>query len=584
MISTIRLFAAFCLANSLLVAQPASALGGSVATGVEASDAGVYRVSPIDPSILGELRARHDVWGLGDADGAPYAVVWLEAQDAEALRADGLMVARDEPATAAWRDVTSRLRAAQAALPGKAHRGSGTLPGFPCYRTVEQTFADLEALAAANPTLARWIDLGDSWEKLNGPGAGYDLPALVLGNQASAAPKAPLVVIAAMHARELATAELASRFAEQLVSGYGLDPEATWLLDHREIHIVPQLNPDGRKRAEGGDFWRKNVNNAFCPGSSSRGIDLNRNSTFFWGGPASSGNACSETFRGPSPASEPETLAIEAYLQQVFPDQRGDDMSDPAPPTAEGVFLSLHSFAELVLFPWEGTNTDSPNHAGLRTLGRKFGFANGYTVCQDCLGTASGTTVDVAYGEYGAAAYTFEIGTTFFQSCADFESEILPGNLPALLFAAKAARRPYLEPAGPEVTVAAIAGGPVIAGTAVVLTATADDTRFAGGSPPEPTQAVAAVRYTIDDPPWSVASASMTAADGSFDSSIEAAIASIDTAGLAPGRHLVFVVGEDLDGNLGVPTAVFLDIAGAAPIFSDGFESASTSAWSATVP
>ena len=37
--------------------------------------------------------------------------------------------------------------------------------GYACYRTVEETTADLAQLALANPNLAQWIDIGDSWDK-----------------------------------------------------------------------------------------------------------------------------------------------------------------------------------------------------------------------------------------------------------------------------------------------------------------------------------------------------------------------------------------------------------------------------------
>ena len=92
-----------------------------------------------------------------------------------------------------------------------------------------------------------------------------------------------LFLMAAIHARELTTAETATRFAERLVAGYGPDPDITWLLDYNEIHIVPQVNPDGRKRAEGGVLWRKNTNDSNGSCSPSRiGVDLNRNSSFKW--------------------------------------------------------------------------------------------------------------------------------------------------------------------------------------------------------------------------------------------------------------------------------------------------------------
>jgi carboxypeptidase T len=72
----------------------------------------------------------------------------------------------------------------------------------------------------------------------------------VLTNQAITGTKPIFFLMAAIHAREYTTAESAMRFAEQLVRGYGRDPDATWLLDYTEIHVVPQANPDGRKQAE----------------------------------------------------------------------------------------------------------------------------------------------------------------------------------------------------------------------------------------------------------------------------------------------------------------------------------------------
>ena len=45
---------------------------------------------------------------------------------------------------------------------------------------------------------------------------------------------------------------MATRFAEYLVNNYGADADATWILDHHEIHLMLQMNPDGRKKAETG--------------------------------------------------------------------------------------------------------------------------------------------------------------------------------------------------------------------------------------------------------------------------------------------------------------------------------------------
>lgn len=566
-----RLRSALLLAALLCgLAAPAATAAEELLPG-EAPSHVVARVWTRDLGRVAALAETADLWTYRPQEG--YALVLVSAEEYQALERSGWVVDIDYERTE---------RFARPIEPGPGQVTG--IPGFPCYRTVEETYAALSGLAAANPGIASWVDIGDSWDKNTGPGPGYDVFALVLSNPAVAGPKFPFVLIAAIHAREYTTAELATRFAEELVAGYGTNPDATWIIDHGEVHIIAHLNPDGRKQAEGGKSWRKNVDNDFCANTDSRGIDLNRNSTVFWGGPFSSGSACSETFRGPGAASEPETAAIEAYMAQVFEDQRGPNMADAAPASATGLFISLHSFGELVLFPWEGASTPSPNDAGLATLGRKFGFVNGYLACQDSLPPASGTTVDVAYGVYGVSAYTFEVGDNFFESCTAFQNTILPANLTALRYAAKAARRPYQEPKGPEVLNAVLSATSIEPGDPVTLTATANDTRYASnGCGTEPTQSVASAGYTIDVPPWDGAPLPMAAADGSFNTGIEGLTAALDTSALAPGRHLIYVVADDAAGNRGVPTAVFLDVTLGEEVFSDGFETGDTSAWSLVV-
>ncbi|MEL6765020.1 MAG: hypothetical protein AAFO87_15495, partial [Cyanobacteria bacterium J06607_6] len=184
-----------------------------------------------------------------------------------------------------------------------------------------------------------------------------------------------------------------------------------------------------------------------------------------------------------------------------------------------------------------------------------------------------GTSGDWAYGELGIAGYILELGETFFQPSDDFETAILPENIPALTYMAKAARRPYQTPAGPETVDVELDLPQVVAGKSVVLNALADDTRFDDGEIaedevdtvndlPEPSQDVVAGRYSINEPSWieDVELFEMDAADGDFDSSAETLTATIDTTGWEAGRYTLFVEGQDADGNWGVPTAVFLDV------------------------
>jgi len=81
------------------------------------------------------------------------------------------------------------------------------IPGYPCYRTVQEAYAAAAALAAAHPQLATWIDVGDSWERTQDPTQGHDLMVLRLTNAAVSGPKPRLFVIGSIHAREYAPAE-----------------------------------------------------------------------------------------------------------------------------------------------------------------------------------------------------------------------------------------------------------------------------------------------------------------------------------------------------------------------------------------
>lgn len=520
--------------------------------GIDGAGPWAVRASFSDRKALAALAAEYAPWEVDHVGGTAI----IEVADREAfarLEAAGYRLQIDD-------SLTALLRA-------PLHEpGVSTIPGYPCYRTVEETYAVAANLAATKPNLATWTDIGNSWVKQAGVGPGYDIRVLRLTNRSLPGPKPVMFAMAAIHAREYVTAETLTRFAEFLANGYGTNPEATWLLDHHDFHFVLQANPDGRKFAEAGSSWRKNTNQAYCGATStSRGADLNRNYPFQWGGAGSSGSQCSLTYRGPTPVSEPETSAIVTYVRSIFPDQRdeGGGLSAPAPANATGIFFDLHSYSQLVMWPWGFGTAVAPNNTALRTLGRKLAFFNSYTPMQSVeLYPADGVTIDFSYGELGVASYVFEMGTSFFQSCSTFESTINPTNQQSLLYAAKVARTPYLTPAGPEALSVALSAATVPRGTSVTLTASLNDTRFNNSNGTEPVQTVAAGEVYIDVPPWTAGATpiAMTASDGSFNQTIEGVRATVATSALTVGRHTLFVRGRDSQGNWGPVSAVFLTV------------------------
>jgi hypothetical protein len=136
-----------------------------------------------------------------------------------------------------------------------------------------------------------------------------------------------------------------------MLEHYGIDEEATFLLDNRLMAFIPVLNPDGyeHNRAiapDGGGYHRKNMR----PGVGGHiGVDLNRNygPMEFWDHPngGSSGNPSTQVYRGKSPFSEPELQALKQFIEE-------NDFR-----TA----FNYHCFGSLLITPYGVTNTLPPD-------------------------------------------------------------------------------------------------------------------------------------------------------------------------------------------------------------------------------
>ena len=472
-----------------------------------------------------------------------------------------------------------------ASLNTPPERSSGqvnSIVGFSCYRTVEESYATAEALVAQKPQIAEWLDIGDSRLKQLGQG-GYDLRALHITNRSIPGPKPVLMIQSAIHAREYATAESVTRFAEQLINGYGNNADITWMIDHHDINLVLVANPDGRKVAEVSTtrMQRKNRNPLYCAaGTTTVGVDLNRNYPFDYAGLGSSTNVCNDSYRGPAARSEAESIALTDFVTSIFPDQRAETSSVPPDQTtpvsldASGVYIDLHSNGAGTWFPWGNTSSGAaPNATQLQTIARKMAFLNGLPAARSSdFGAIGGATDDWAFGTLGVAAFTVELssgGTSegFFPNCTAFENNIGPPAVASFFMAARTARAPYRLPAGPDVlnlTAVGNVGG-------VTLTATANDARYLPAT--EATQAIASVAL-YNSVPWAAGAtpiASFVAADGAFSSNIEAITLNLPEAQLPlVANTLFYAQATDAAGNKGPVSAVFLSPSGS--IFRSGFE------------
>ncbi|MFT5759111.1 MAG: carboxypeptidase T [Alteromonadaceae bacterium] len=447
------------------------------------------------------------------------------------------------------------------------------IDNYQCYPTVEETYQQAEALAEQYPLLTNWLDIGDSWNKTNKLN-GYDLMVLKITNTEFTAPKPILFIHSSMHAREYAPAALNLDFAKWLLNNYRSNAEAQWLVNHREIHLLFHMNPDGRKIAESQILQRKNTNQNHCA-SSTVGVDLNRNFAQTWNTTAngSSGDECSETYRGISAESEPETQAVSHYIRTLFPDERGLADNDPAPKDKSGLHLDIHSYGELVLWPYGHTDALSPNNDEFIALGNKFAWFNDYTA-QQAIGlyATDGTSDNVSYGELGVAALTFELGDSFFQNCATYANEIKPDNLNALIYAAKVSQAPYLLPAGPDIASINVNKSnnqtEVTVGTPITLDIIATNSQ----SKLNVNNTISAIEYSIDQLIWAKETTpEILLGDSENNEGNTLSSTQIDTSTMTIGQHIIYVRAKNNVGQYGVPNAIFFNIGernSPQPIFS----------------
>ncbi len=203
------------------------------------------------------------------------------------------------------------------------------------------------------------------------------------------------------HSREPMSGESVLMFANEVLSNYGSDPLATRLVETRNLLFIPCVNPDGYEynrqiAPNGGGMWRKNRRNN---GGGTFGVDLNRNYAYEWGPQwsGSSSNPSSDTYRGASPESEPETQAMVALLSSILP----------------GMSMSVHSYGNLMLIPYGYTTLFTPDDAHFRDIGSHFVANSGWALgtVWELLYTANGGNMDTHYGTYGITAFSPEVGS-----------------------------------------------------------------------------------------------------------------------------------------------------------------------------
>lgn len=215
-------------------------------------------------------------------------------------------------------------------------------PQDSAYHNYQEMSAKIQQVASANPSIVNRFSIGKSHEN-------HNLWAVKISDNVTTDEGEPEVLFAGLHhAREHLTVEMALHTMNLFVGNYGktdpLGTRVTNLVNSREIYIVFNLNPDGGEYDVLQDryhTWRKNRQ----PNARSRyvGTDLNCNYDYKWRCcRGSSGSKSSDTYRGSSAFSAPETRALRNFVNgRVIGGKQQIKTS-----------ITFHTYSELILWPY----------------------------------------------------------------------------------------------------------------------------------------------------------------------------------------------------------------------------------------
>ncbi|WP_028183643.1 M14 family zinc carboxypeptidase [Salinispora arenicola] len=270
------------------------------------------------------------------------------------------------------------------------------------YHNYAELTAVVNQVVADHPSIAQKISIGTSYE-------GRDLMAVKISDNVGTDEDEPEILFnSQQHAREHLTVEMAIYLLHLFTDNYGSDSRVTSVVNSRELWIVPTVNPDGSEYdIATGSYrsWRKNRQPN--SGSSWVGTDLNRNWDYLWGCcGGSSGSPSSNTYRGPSAFSAPETDAVRDFVDGRVVDGVQQIKAN----------IDFHTYSELVLWPFGYTYSNTApgmtadQYNTFATIGQQMAATNGYTPQQSSdLYITDGSSIDWMWGQHGIWAYTFEL-------------------------------------------------------------------------------------------------------------------------------------------------------------------------------
>ncbi|KFQ34612.1 Carboxypeptidase A2, partial [Merops nubicus] len=263
------------------------------------------------------------------------------------------------------------------------------------YHTLDEIYAELDHLASEYSSLISKHQIGNSYEKR---------PLYVLKFSTGGSNRPAIWLDAGIHSREWVTQASALWIAKKIASDYGKDESITSLLNKMDIFLLAVSNPDGYVFTHTKDrMWRKTRSK--IPGSLCFGVDPNRNWDAGFGGPGASSYPCSESYRGPRAESEVEVKSVVNFIKK-----HGNIKA----------FLTLHSYSQLLMYPYGYKCTQAADYAELDALGKAAAtslrslYGTNFKVGSICttIYQASGGSIDWSYDNGIKYSFAFELRDT----------------------------------------------------------------------------------------------------------------------------------------------------------------------------
>ncbi len=295
--------------------------------------------------------------------------------------------------------------------------GYGSMGGF---YTFNEVLTQLDSLRLLYPNL---ISVRDS---VGRSVQGRAVWAVKIGSSQSAG-KPEVLYTALHHAREPEGMMSVLYYMWWLLENYATNPEAAYLVNHRQQWFIPVVNPDGyeynrQTNPNGGGMWRKNRRDN---GGGIYGVDPNRNygPMYMWNSPyapnGSSLTPSSETYRGTAPFSEPENQAIDNFM-------RAHNIK---------TCLNYHTYGNYLIYPYGYLVRENPDSLIYRDWAYDMTAVNRFTNGTDMQTvnySTRGVSDDYMYGDTTKPrTYTMtpEVGTTGFWPTTPEIFPLAIGNL-----------------------------------------------------------------------------------------------------------------------------------------------------------